>query len=772
MAGYSASSFELSTGLSPFLGADSEIDLVRISADLADSSLTRTLILSVGGPDGTTRAQAAREWADVLSAHPEVASIRSGPAEGLARDVYDLYFPRRLLFLSDDPEAELPNKLGDTELRDAVRTLKRELALPGAELIARIAGADPMLVFPRLLRNFETASLSGLRVVDGQFVAGEPPTAILLVRSRHSAFDADRQADFDAFLVRTFLELDARFKGALSLERSGVHRFAAASEGMARADMGRISGASTAAILALFLVAFRSLRMAVLAFIPLAAGVITATTVALLLFDRLHAITLVFGTTLIGVCIDYPIHLFNHHTMLGSGRSAQASMRRVWSALTMGALTTVAGFVGLAWSDFPGVREIGVFAAVGVLAALVSTRVMLPPLLPPSSRASGLQLSLTRMLDRLLRTMEHHRTPLLITVLAAVVLCIVALPRISFDDDVFALNMPLDPEWVAEDERVRARVSRMDTGRFIVAIGGDEEAALQLNDAVHQRLVDARTENLIEGFRSLHAFLWSEDLQRRNHAAVSAQSDLSARVMVALESEGFRPDAFEGFTNALESEPPPPLRLEDLRRSALAEAVAPFVADLGDRVAVLTFLRGVKSPADLEQALADLDGVHYFDQQTVLSEVYGRYRARTMRLISVGLLAVFTLLHLRYRRIRWSLAAVTPALLAAGSTLALLSLAGTPIGLLHLLGLLLVLSFGVDYGIFLLECRSHSSELNAAMLSIALACSTTCFAFGLLAVSYFPALHALGITTAIGVLLSLLFAPIAAVLAGRERPIQ
>jgi predicted exporter len=84
MAGYSASSFELSTGLSQFLGADSDIDLVRISADLADSSLTRTLILSVGGPDGTTRAQAAREWSEVLSAHPEVASIRSGPDEGLA----------------------------------------------------------------------------------------------------------------------------------------------------------------------------------------------------------------------------------------------------------------------------------------------------------------------------------------------------------------------------------------------------------------------------------------------------------------------------------------------------------------------------------------------------------------------------------------------------------------------------------------------------------------------------------------------------------------
>jgi len=89
-----------------------------------------------------------------------------------------------------------------------------------------------------------------------------------------------------------------------------------------------------------------------------------------------------------------------------------------------------------------------------------------------ASGASGLQLSLTQMLGRLLKAMEHHKTPLLVTMLAAAGLCIATLPRLSFDDDVFALNMPLEPEWVAEDERVRARVSRMDTGRFIVAIGG------------------------------------------------------------------------------------------------------------------------------------------------------------------------------------------------------------------------------------------------------------------------------------------------------------
>ncbi len=71
---------------------------------------------------------------------------------------------------------------------------------------------------------------------------------------------------------------------------------------------------------------------------------------------------------------------------------------------------------------------------------------------------------------------------------------------------------------------------------------------------------------------------------------------------------------------------------------------------------------------------------------------------------------------------------------------------------------------------FLLEARAHSESMAAALLSIAIACTSTCLAFGLLAASSFPALRALGMTTGLGVLASLILAPTALLLArGGER---
>jgi predicted exporter len=195
--------------------------------------------------------------------------------------------------------------------------------------------------------------------------------------------------------------------------------------------------------------------------------------------------------------------------------------------------------------------------------------------------------------------------------------------------------------------------------------------------------------------------------------------------------------------------------------------VSPFHVPLDDGVALLTFLRGVEDAEAIEASLDGLEGVRYFDQQRFLSDLYGHYRAQATRLVLAGLVVVFALLYLRYRRLRLAFTATAPALLAAGTTLALFSLFGVAINLLHMLGLLLVLSIGVDYGIFLVESRAESQALRASILSILIACASTCLAFGLLALSSFPALAALGATIGVGVLLSLVLAPTALAAVGR-----
>jgi predicted exporter len=794
MAAYSALRMKVTTDITHFLPAGSDHRMAQLSRELADSPLTRTLILSIGAahPDADLRAAAAA-LAERVGRHPEVASIQRGPTPEMGETVYKLYASRLPYFVSDRPESEIPAALGDAGLDKAAAGLKRSLALPLGPLVSRLAGADPLQWFPAILRRFERTQAGGLEVDGDQFVTRPDPSgrrhAILFLSTKHSAFDSQSQAPLMAEIQSAFDEINHKAGGALTLQRAGVAPIAIDAEHRIKGDLERISGISTVGVVLVFVLMFGSVRSVLLAMLPVAVGALAATTIGLMLFGQLHGMTLAIGSTLIGVADDYPILLLTNRAMAPPSESPESVVRRIWMGILLGGLTTAAGFAALAWTSFPGVREMAVTSTVGILAALAATRYILPPLMGKSVKRTPLLRGGSALAGHTFAWLGGGRrrdpagatpgtataaptgitvaVPLRIGLVAAVViLCAIGLPRLHWLDSLAALNAAA-PALKDETDRVRAQVSRMDDGRFVIATAPDEEQALRINDQIALRLEAAEARGVLEASSSLHAFVWSADLQRRNRAAVAASPDLGARVLAALRRQGFKPEAFAAFERAAAAlrapAETPPLRLDDLRAGALAPLVRPFIVKVGDDVGILTFVRGVKHPDLLAAALADLPGARFFDQTTFLDETYARFRVQTLQAMGVGIILICIVLLVRYRNLRMVMAGLLPAVLAAAATLALLGATGVQTNLLHVLALLLVLSMGTDYGIFLVE-SAPSGTWGTTLMSLVTSSATTVMAFGLLAFSTTPALRAIGLTTGVGILFSLMLAPLALVL--------
>jgi predicted exporter len=339
-------------------------------------------------------------------------------------------------------------------------------------------------------------------------------------------------------------------------------------------------------------------------------------------------------------------------------------------------------------------------------------------------------------------------------------------PRLRFDDDLTHL-MSLDPELRAEEERVRARVAREDSGRVIFALGADADEAVARNDAVAARLADAHAAGTVGEFRSLHALLWSRELQERNLRALGAIPDLADLVETAFAAEGFRREALAPFRAALAEPAPSPLDAAALRASPLRDLVAPLLLDLGERQAAVTYLRGGSEPGELEAALAGLEHVHVFDQKTFMNAIYREFRITTIQQVGVGSGLVLLVLALYYRRLRPALAAFLPSVLVAGAVVAVFAAVGVPMNLLHVTSLVMVMGMGVDYGVFLVDSARDRKELDGTLFSLFLSCLTTVFVFGTLAISEHAALRAMGSTTGVGILLSFALAPVTLLLLPR-----
>lgn len=751
---FGASQVELTNSIAHFLPKGEGSVLEAVSRRLADSQLSRRMVLSVGGEGD--RIAAARELAAALAEDPEVEWVQGGIDDQFLETIYQLYFQRRAYFASSDPEREIPERVTSEALTRRAQEVKRGLQSPSSPLITRSAPADPLGLFQEIIARVRGAETS-LSTRDGHLVTRDGERAILLVGLRSSPFSYANQAPLVDSIAQRFAELNARAGGGLELEWSGVNRIAVISERGMRDDVNRMSAISLAGVGALFFFLFRSWRSLLVAMFPPLAGMACALALSITVVSPLHAVTVGFGVALVGVAIDYPIHLLNHHALARNATSAWRTAAAIRPSLILGAGTTIVSFSALMLTDLPGISEMGAFASVGIAAALLVTLLCMPAFLREAEPVPPLHRRSAEKLEAWVRGAGARPARLWVLPLGFVALSLWGVPRIEWMDDPALLTL-VDRELTDEDERVRAAISDFDGGRFVVGLASDPQGAIELNDEIWQRVASSIQAGELGGARSLHSLLPSESMQLRNVAALRAQPDLAEQIDARFSGVGFQPGAFAPFSAYLRDLPSPPLRVSDLRGTPLERLLDAMLVPVGDEVAVITYLRDVRSPDALQARLAGLEA-HYFDRAELLREIYQGHRKTTLLLIVAGSAIVFLVLLIRYRSARLALTAFLPAVLVATATLGVFGTLGIPVNLLNVVALILVMGMGVDYGIFLVDSHSESGRLGATLLSVLFSCFTTVFVFGTLSLSMHPALRSIGLTTGVGILLAFVLAP-------------
>ena len=158
-----------------------------------------------------------------------------------------------------------------------------------------------------------------------------------------------------------------------------------------RKDITMVIFTAAGLIAALILLVVRSVRWAVLIFVPMGLGVLWSLGLALVTVGHLTIITAAFIAILFGLGADYGI--FTSSRIAEERRAGKPLVEAIGAGIGSSfiAVLTAGGaslliFSALATVDFPGFAELGVVAAKGVLMILISTWMVQPALyalLPP-----------------------------------------------------------------------------------------------------------------------------------------------------------------------------------------------------------------------------------------------------------------------------------------------------------------------------------------------------------------------------------------------------
>ncbi len=148
-------------------------------------------------------------------------------------------------------------------------------------------------------------------------------------------------------------------------------------------DMGISSLVSLVLVLALFILAFRMWTAPILAIINLILGIIWTAGFIALTIGRLNLFTLMFAVILIGLGIDFAIHLnAGFSTARSMGKDVREALKAMFDkagpGVITGAITTACAFLALALTGLEALVELGVVLGAGILLTLLASLTCLP----------------------------------------------------------------------------------------------------------------------------------------------------------------------------------------------------------------------------------------------------------------------------------------------------------------------------------------------------------------------------------------------------------
>lgn len=148
----------------------------------------------------------------------------------------------------------------------------------------------------------------------------------------------------------------------------------------------RSSIAAGLGIFVLLMWAFRSIRRTLVAVVPIVVGTIVSLGVLYLLYDNLDPITSSFAAVLMGLSIDFSVHLLARYDEdlrkgLTRGEALMSALRKAGPGVVTGAVTTALAFLTVATTEFTSYGEMGVITAIGLCVALFTALLILPVIL-------------------------------------------------------------------------------------------------------------------------------------------------------------------------------------------------------------------------------------------------------------------------------------------------------------------------------------------------------------------------------------------------------
>lgn len=649
--------------------------------------------------------------------------------------------------LLDEETASLLNAPGGAELfaQNALATAYGAFTLMPLSVLE----TDPFLLSEHNLQNYLSylqKSGTALSPKDGvlaSFVNGKWYILIRAVLSeKGAALASGGNAVVQIYEVCTPLEKDGtRFVF------SGTPFHSYKSSSAATKEISVITSVSMLVVLAILLLVFKRPQPIFCSLLSIFVSVLTAVAATFALFGKMHVLTLVFGTSLIGSCIDYSLHYFitwKGNSDFHSGREIRAHLLK---GLGLSLISTVLCYFVLLFAPFTLLKQMSVFSMTGIVSAFL-TAIALYPYIPVPETDRDIRLL------RLMRTPSWYnkkvvgRIVITSMFVVSIGMLVVFHKHFKIENNVARLYK-LEGRELSDEAEAAGVLNYSPSGWFIIS-GETEEDVLQKEEAVAAQLRTVNKGKTNGGYICTSAFIPSIKKQRESRAAAERLLPLAPE---QYESLGYDKNCASALSREFYSGNDDFIRMGKNVPDSIEKSVsAVWLGNIDGTYYSVVIPTSVTDYDAYMKIVGDSDGVFFVSKVRSVNSDLDRLSKMLLMLFSAVYILIFIVLKLFYTW-KQSFKIISVPLLIVLFVAAIFSAVHIHLEFFSIVGMILVFGLGLDYVIYMIENEKRSDKSDNAKLepfAIALSFVTTAVSFGSLALSRFIPVHVIGLSIFIG----------------------
>lgn len=636
---------------------------------------------------------------------------------------------------------------------------------------------DPFLLGDAAFENFvqhSPMSLSRFSIRDSVFYAVDSGVTYVMWNARLSKNVPSMASDDHAIShLNRVLDSLKQAKPGLVVAKSGVPFHSYESSDRAKSEIAWISGVSIVLILLLLLYVFRSSLPIVATLSTIAIAVFTALAFTWYLFGNIHVFTLVFGTSIIGVSIDYAVHFFVHwKTGVRNVRSS------IIKGLLLGFLTTELSYIALTFAEFSLLRQMAVFSIVGLLSAFLTITLLFHAVFE-NAMASGegivaksvpanLPAQFPKVFLNAYAKFPKWGIRLMFALFILALLPGLILLHIHTDiGNFYTMN-----EEIKASEALTSKLNNLGVApTYFIVEGNDGIEALENEEQLTERLANAEKEGLVKSYLAVSNIIPSESNQQKTYSdfrkiiygntgilkvmlekpgsyLTSNARDYLTEIGVENDSAiiaSFNSNAWLNTWDSL------PQSLNSLLQML-------WLGRVGDKYYSAVLPLHVSDKFDTQKIAEGLPGVHVVNKMQNINNALTKISHVSLKLVGYAYAVVFFILVFVYK-FKDAVRIIRAPVLASLFATSVFGYAGIEFNFFAIVGVILTLGIGIDYALFFKEGGRQNLTTT---LAIMLSAMTTIISFGSLACSAFVPVHTFGLAVLLGISCCFLISPFSA----------